>query len=294
MNSFLKLAYDFFPSKKPKRILKQFSIFFLRRKTIETWSKEGNKFLLSFPEDIGWESIYFEKTFETGTTDIIPRILKPTDTVFDIGANIGWYTVLMSKIIKKGHCHSFEPVPKIFNKLKQNCIANNLSKNLTLNKLALGDGEKNIKIHTFSGLPHGHSSLSTLGRTDFKKTKAKMITLDKYIEDNEISNLDFIKIDVEGAELKVLEGAKKILKLENPPIWLFEMNEETATEFGYHPTDILEYLLERREYIFYKVINGWGSLQKMKDTSDYHSGDNVFCIPVEHNIALSILDSICL
>jgi len=257
--------------------------------TVIASSQDKSKFILSFPEDVGWQDIYFYRMFEKGTTGILRRILEENSIVFDIGANIGWYTILMAKICTRGQCHAFEPVPFIFEKLRRNCFLNNLGDNLFLNQLALGEKETTVELHTFDGLSHAHSSLSTLGRDDYSIHKAYMTTIDEYIKTNAIKRIDFIKIDVEGAELSVLQGAKTVFYLDPPPIWVIEMNKETANKFGYSSTDLLRFLERHGSYGFYRIVGAWRDIVPMKSVEDYEHGDNVLCIPSARQDKLRIL-----
>jgi len=250
-------------------------------KELTVCSKDNMKFLLHFPEDWGLERIYFYRNWETGTTNLLKKILKQDDVVFDIGANIGWYTILFTKLLTTGKCHSFEPVPWIYNKLKVNCLLNNIGNNVYLNQLAVGQTKKNIEIYTFSGLPHGHSSISALGRDDFNISKTAMITLDEYINTKKIDKVDLIKCDVEGAELEVLEGSKTLLSRKVPPMWLFEMNINTCKAFSYTPVDILNFLMKFHDYEFYRIKGAWEQVIPMNTIYDYEHGDNVLCIVPE-------------
>lgn len=253
---------------------------FLAGKTLIVPSRHNVSLELTFPEDAGWEMLFYRGTFETGTTEAFGRILRQDDVIFDIGANLGWYTILASKLAPKGECHAFEPVPFIFKKMQRNCEINNLSNTIHFRNIALGDEDgKEVVIYTFKGLYHGHSSLSTLERSDYTESRTPMTTLDKYIADNNVGRLDFIKMDTEGAELKVLSGAKQLLRRENPPTWIIELNEETSASFGHSPTEVLDFIASHNDYQFYRVVRGWGQVRKMQSTSDYQNGDNAICIP---------------
>ena len=277
----ISLYTRYFPLGVGKSILINSARELLLNKVIKdliVCSKDGLKFLLHFPQDKGWECIYFYRNYETGTTNLLKNILKHDDIVFDVGANIGWYTLLFAKILTDGQCHAFEPVPWIYDKLKANCSLNNVESNVFLNLMAMGNADKNVQLHTFSGLPHGHSSISSLSRDDFNINEAQMITLNEYIDIKKIEKVDLIKCDVEGAELKVLEGSSNLFSLKVPPMWVFEMNEETSKAFGYSPNDILKFLLKFHDYEFYRIKGAWGCVIPMDTIYDYENGDNVLCI----------------
>lgn len=243
-------------------------------------TKDGLKFVLHFPEDKGLEYVYTLQSFETGTTNLLKDILRPDDIVFDIGANLGWYTILCSKIVPRGECHAFEPVPWIFDKLNSNCFMNNATENTFLNQVAVGSTGRIVRLHTFPGEPHTHSSVSPLahGRRDFFVSEAQMITLNEYIKGKGIRVVNFIKCDVEGAEFEVLKGASDLFALEVPPMWLLEANEGTSKAFDYRPSDLFAFLKDFHDYRFYRVEGAWGNFMSMETIYDYQPGDNVLCI----------------
>src|SRR5262245_58670390 len=122
-----------FPVRKGKGPLQQGLLKILGSMELPASGGVVGKFLLKFPEDRGWEGLLFEGTFETGTSKLLKQILRRDDVVFDVGANIGWYTVLISKCVVNGVCHVFEPQPATFQRLLRNCEANDVQKNVFLN-----------------------------------------------------------------------------------------------------------------------------------------------------------------
>lgn len=106
-----------------------------------------------------------------------------------------------------------------------------------------------------------------------------MVTLDSFLLEHSVDTVDFIKMDVEGAEMLVLKGAESLLKRENAPIWVIELNTETAKSFGHTPTDVLQTLVASQSYELFKVTAGWGAFSRMQSIDDYANGDNAVCIP---------------
>ncbi|MGF7117962.1 FkbM family methyltransferase [Methanobacterium oryzae] len=247
-----------------------------------TDSKDGRTFIFNFPRDYGAETVYLLGEYETETSNIFKKIIKKDDIIFDLGANYGWYTTLFAKLAYQGYCHAFEPIEWIFNSLKRNCRINHLD-NVFLNQLAVGDSIKEVEMFVFDELPHGHSSISNYASNEYISSKSQMITLNNYISTNDIDKIDLIKCDIEGSELKMLEGATDLFELKKPPIWIFEMNKETSDALGFSPSAILEFLMQFYEYKFFSVENGWGKIKEMNDIYDYKDGDNVFCtVPKFH------------
>ncbi len=242
-------------------------------------SRQGGRFHLKFPDDRNYESLLFQGLFEPGTCDLIRRILRPDDVAFDVGANLGCYTVLMAGIVKGGACHAFEPSRALFDRLRLNCQANDLGPNLVLNQLAVGERDGEAWLHTFSGLGHGHSSLSALGRSDFTRTAIRVVSLDSYVREHAVDRVDFIKVDVEGAERSVLRGASSLFERDPPPLWLLEVNAETSSRFGYTPAELLHGLRDRGPYSFYRIIGGWGEVRRVRTVDECRQADNVLCVP---------------
>ena len=191
----------------------------------------GEKIILSdlcnddtYPEDISSMFRWMKKIhFPT----------KPT--ILDIGANIGMFSLSYASLFKGAIIHSFEPVNFIYSILSRNLEINpNLSSNIQTHNFGLSNcfEKKKLSIPT----PHQHlrysDSLDTRLYSVFGKGKekfdAKFLPLDLWIDQNQMHALDFIKIDVEGYEYLVLDGAKKTLKSFRP-IVMFELNELTLT-----------------------------------------------------------------
>ena len=164
--------------------------------------------------------------------EIIEKFSNPGNTVMDIGANIGEWTLRMANTVGSGgRVYSFEPIPLINQSLNKTLRINNLSQ-VTLVQLALdnrsGDSEFTIPIDANGRAIHGESRLGTEEgnwnvHTEVRKTKAikvKTITLDQFASEQSIDRLDFVKIDVEGKEIGVLEGGQETFSRFTPALIL--------------------------------------------------------------------------
>lgn len=236
-------------------------------------SKDNRKFFLRLPEDRIRNSIFTTGYCEKNVTELFQRIIKKDDILFDVGANIGWYTTLFG--LHGAQCHAFEPNPQVFDRLVHNCEINKINNHkLFLNKIALGSKRGIVSFYNFRKLHHGLSSLSDFGRDDKEEVKVKCTTLSEYVIKNGIEKVDLIKVDVEGSESDVLRGSESILSRGYTPIWIFEMNVETSKHFNYRPSDILE-VLQEYGYSFYIIEK---RLKLMQSIYDYYNGSNVLCI----------------
>jgi len=210
--------------------------------------------------------------FEKIDTDFLKSVIKKNWTCFDVGANIGYYTLLLANLAPKGKVYAFEPIPLSHYLLKANLTLNNFT-NVVANNIALGD--KNEKA-TFV-LPEDS------GFASFRDTKRKIVkekitvsvqTLDSYVKHLKIKRIDFVKIDVEGAERLVLQGAKNILEKIKPKILLIELYDLNLNVYNESVESIVKFL-RKYNYLPYK-------LEKDKLTSflkeDYNDIHNVYFI----------------
>lgn len=171
---------------------------------------------------------------------IFLSILRKGDTVVDAGANRGDFTQLFSDIIgASGSVHAFEPVPPTFNRLQHRLESG--VKNYVLNQCALGeipgsalinlpdddDGQASLRNH------HDGSWKNPLAIQQFECT---ITTLDLYAA--EFKRLDFLKCDVEGAELWILKGGRATLARLSPLLFL-EVNPAWTSDFGSTPDDLV-------------------------------------------------------
>jgi len=137
------------------------------------------------------------------------REIKPGDTVFDLGANIGYYTCLFSKLAgPSGEVSAFEPVPIGFQKLCENTKD---CKNTRLNNFAVGKKTQDAEIF-YDPKDLGKSSLFPESLVSKKTEKTKVITLDDYCNTNNLKRLDFVKCDIEGYELHAMPGMSQALR----------------------------------------------------------------------------------
>ena len=178
--------------------------------------------------------------FEEEETEMFYRILScfPENAcVFDIGANIGYYSMFCRAWFPKMSIHAFEPSPAAFNALEENISLNNFE-GIAANNFGLFDKEQTIELYAPEELS-GYTSINNiLNLKECGKVKCRVTTLDAYVEEAGIRRVDFIKCDVEGAELFVYKGGARTLE-KFKPVVLSEILHSAA--FGYHNNDILSF-----------------------------------------------------
>lgn len=182
-------------------------------------------------------------TYENEEMDITLKLLNLLDkdsVIFDIGANIGWYTLNILKDMETRYVYSFEPIKETYLKLEEILKVNNLE-NYSIYNYGLYNENKNLEFF-YDTLESGASSIADLRERDTtKKVSCIVKKMDDFINDNCINRLDFIKCDVEGAELFVYRGGIESIK-KFKPIIFSEMLRKWSAKFNYHPNDIIDLL----------------------------------------------------
>ena len=169
------------------------------------------------------------------------RLINAGDTVVDAGANIGlWAMGAARRAGRDGAVHAFEPVPDNFEELRSNIELNALAQVHAV-QCGLSDRKGRATIYAATNGNSGMASLAQSAGVDCA-LDIELTTLDDYCEAKKIVRVDFLKMDVEGAELAVLEGGRELLKKE--PMILFEVSEQTARPFGRSTTEVKAYLSE--------------------------------------------------
>ena len=221
---------------------------FVTPKTInkKTIIFNNNKILNRYNKNLDYIFLWMKKL----------KLKEPT--ILDIGANIGLYSICYSKIYKNCFIHAFEPVPKNFKTLSSNLKKNKLT-NIKVSEIALLDKKKTInigipdrKVHDRYKKNINDGLFSIFAQKS--KFKIKAIPLDLFIKKKKIKKVDFIKIDVEGAEALVLQGGIKTIKSHKPIIQL-EYNDLTKTLGKKDIEYFREFAIKNKYNIFYLVKN---------------------------------------
>jgi FkbM family methyltransferase len=219
------------------------------------------------------------------------RLVRRGDTVFDVGANLGVYSLLFSRLVgRRGQVHAFEPGPPTFAGLGRHLEREGPCRNLTANHLAVGAAAGTATLY-LPGDDHGQASLSrqTTGSWPTAPAVAEfavpMTTLDAYAAARTPGPVHLIKIDVEGAELGVLQGGARLLARDHPLLHL-EVSYGWARAFGYGPAEVVAFLAGLGYSAFYRLH---GDVRLLRDPAaelaDLNAGGsaNLLCaVPELH------------
>ena len=165
------------------------------------------------------------ESYEKETTDAFKKYIRPGDTVIDVGANIGYFTLLAATLVgPKGRVFSFEPCREHFLLLEKNITRNHLS---------------NVKIFQ-QGVSDVKGRGEVVGDVVRPGDAIDLVPLDDVMT----GSVNFVKIDIEGGEVRALRGMRRIL-IENPDIILVaEFNEPALSSMGFEPHELLDTLRE--------------------------------------------------
>lgn len=191
-------------------------------------------------------------------TDSVMVAIKPhvaDDAVcLDVGANIGLYSLGLSVLAPRGRIYAFEPSPSCFGHLQSNLSANRID-NAEATQVAVSDTTGTVHFHDFDFFSAGSFSSDEGSLLDTESYgsqafEAQATTLDDFVADREIERVDFIKVDVEGAELSVLAGAEKTLATWRPKVVL----EFNTFGFSIHQSVLPQVALARLREVFPHVF----------------------------------------
>jgi len=201
--------------------------------------------------------------WEPHVTRLMSRLIRPDDVCFDIGANVGVYTLIMSDLAAQGRVHAFEPSSSNFAFLQKN-MADNHILNASAHHLALGNKTGPGNFHylpDIAGCSFAEDETvdadadaiiqRAWGRRWTRVTEpVEFATLDLWAAQNAVERLDFIKMDVEGSERFVIEGGKATFE-KFKPILFTELNTMClAKYFGLPPATYFDALKEIYPYIY--------------------------------------------
>lgn len=176
--------------------------------------------------------------YEIVDSNMILRLIGPDSCVLDVGANMGWYSILIAKTQPGATVHAFEPLPNTYVALLENVALNGVG-NVVTHPFGLSSEKKDFSFFFYPEGSGNASSVNLTGRSDAQEITCHVEVMDEIVGALGIARVDFIKCDVEGAELFVFQGGQKILARDKPVVFS-EMLRKWSEKFNYHPNQIIE------------------------------------------------------
>lgn len=207
-----------------------------------------------FSKNVFWDDV---EGFEFNSVRIFCELVKTSDVFFDIGSNLGYYSLLASSIRnKKINVYAFEPMPSAYSFLTKNIAINNFT-NIKAQKLALSNEKGNAVFYSivnekFKDIPQltgdGGLSQSQSGKRSKVSFDVPIDTLDNFVSDIPGNlKIDLIKLDTEANEHYVLSGANTVLSQHRPIIQCEILKDQIEYE--------LETILSKYDYLFFRAMD---------------------------------------
>lgn len=226
--------------------------------------------------------LYLFGSYELPTVRFIRSHVRPGMTLIDVGAQIGYITLEMSRAGGSGvSLYSFEPEPRNIAKLNANLRLNDIN-NVTIVDRAVSDHDGLIRLFMSSDNNAGtHSTIASGPFVSNDFIEIPCVRLDTFVREQAVQSVDMIKIDVEGGELEVLKGAEETLR-RFKPVLIVEMSSSIQQSRGFSVPKFKE-MLRDWGYSAYS-INTDGSLSLTNNTQD-HEMENLVFLPVRQHVA---------
>lgn len=256
-----------------RKIYRVLSSFLPRTNLLKQVERNGMKYLVWSGEDIGKKLLYLRK-FEPDETSIFNLIIKPGDTCLDVGGNIGYYSLNFAKACEvDGKVYTFEPVERNILVIKLSILLNKFS-NIEVVSAAVSDADGEVSLI----VPEGDSAYAYIAQSmDANSSCVNSITLDNFVDIKNIKKVAVLKVDVEGAEMKVLTGASKLLsdQAKCPNVVMVELANYFLNRFQSSVGQVVDYMASFGYKPYYAYSN---SKLRPYLTSDIDLIFNVFFI----------------
>jgi FkbM family methyltransferase len=198
-----------------------------------TVRRQGTLYRL-VPSVLPQRQILTDGVYEPAETKFVQKWVKPGMVALDIGAHIGYFSLLLSRLVgPTGKVHAFEPTPRTFELLMAN-IELNQCDNVRANNCAVG--ERCGAFHLVENTAYSASGTNFMDEADGSTATVTVDSLN-------LPQVDFIKIDTEGFEMRVLHGADQTLRRCRPAM-LLEVNSDALVRAGNSARGLIDYLKE--------------------------------------------------
>ncbi len=244
-----------------------------------TRNRWGHELYLSPHYHLDFEIISFG-TYDRSLHQFIERHVRPGMYCADVGANMGEMALHMAERVGgRGRVYAFEPVPHVFRRLTDNIYRNHLQGTIDARQLALLDRQTTVLLDEpgQDAFNQGLGSIMHSPRiSDFSRIAVAGTSLDRFIAAERPERLDFLKLDIQGAEILFLEGARETLARFRPD-FVMEVSPLDLAPAGLTSRDLLA-LAEQLGYHVHALVDGRiGGRLRAVDVADDFDATNVFC-----------------
>ncbi len=211
-----------------------------------------------------------EGCYEPQLSALFRQYLRAGDTFIDIGANIGYFTLLAASCVgANGEVHSFEPTPETFKSLQHNVTLNHF-RHVTLNKAAVSNKPGPVQLWVGKEIDSGLVSMRQTSHLLTDTVTSQATTLDEYVIANRVGKIRAMKLDIEGAEWLALQGSQALLSSERrPDLIAFEAIQSHAAAFGVTLAQLVEFLIARR-YAVHLLPDDFEVTGRLAEIADPH------------------------
>jgi FkbM family methyltransferase len=231
--------------------LESFVLDHVVRRPIVFEDGRGLRYVLH-PDENARAYLEHDGNYEVAETRFCERVVRAGWTVFDVGAHIGIYTLLLAQLVgEEGRVHAFEPEPENLGRLRANLALNDVA-TVWLVPAAAAAESGTATLHVF---PPGFGACHSLGRPTVSHPfvpgqtvepiatiEVPTVTLDEYCAERGVERIDLLKLDVEGAEVDVLRGAEQLLGDGRIGTILFEVSLPQSAALSHAPSEVFERL----------------------------------------------------
>lgn len=261
----------------PQTILRR--LFRLAKSKVVVTNFDGNLQMHLSLSDHMQRRIFWMGYYSREIVALLKKCIKPGMTVLDVGANIGEISLVAANLVgNDGKVIAYEPVTSIADKLQTHVSLNDLTQ-IQVQRVGLSSkNQTNVPIYGSCGqdVKDDHNGLASLFGQNKDEAIVEYInitTIDDSVASLGLSNIDLIKIDIEGGEYECLLGAEKILKKYRPML-VVEVQEFSAQQAGWKPEELFRFL-ENFNYEFFTIKNN-GNLVRL-DRNQALTFQNIFC-----------------
>jgi FkbM family methyltransferase len=252
--------------------------------------RRGGRIVIDDANEYIQQEVLAHGAYEPNLADLIAGILEPGDVFFDIGGNIGNHTIIAAST--GADVSVFEPIPRLAARIRASLDLNSFAGHVMVVEKACGAESGFAVIHIAKGEDDGsHSLIPGVYAKNIQTLNVRVITLDEHVASSPCPPPILMKIDVEGYEARVLDGAHHLLRSATPPALIIETGDRLADQIGESAASVLGRLTQLGYELFRLPERGFVDPTPVSGITG--KLNNYFCIPPgfrKRETALGVLE----